>query len=380
MARSRTLRVAFAAAAVAALASWGPAFLPGPGKKAAPHLRAPSAAASLLPGLLAAAPAAFADQIGDASAKFSDAAYPVAEKFNWANSPVFAKYLGEVSAKDPKAVSKAVERLLDAGLTMDPKLIQAAVKAHEKALASAAGSPTLVASKADFAAVNEALARMIASADPEKFFYLLSAFPGNNELQMELFKGNSEADARAAYEAFVGLTDAVRAASAATPHPAVSVAPVATSGPVAEAAKAVAESTYGIASKINWGNTPIISKYIQEASAKDPKLMAKALAKTLAVGSSFDMDTVRTAVATHAKALEGAQGNSNLMASKADWTAIMQSLAAMIKTSDPAAFKSILNLFPASAELQMALFAANSQPDAQAAYKTFVALTDAVKR
>jgi len=380
MARSRTLRVAFAAAALAALASWGPAFLPGPGKKAAPHLRSPVAAAPLLPGLLAAAPAAFADQIADASAKFSEASYPVAEKFNWGNSPVFAKYLAGVAANDPKAVAKAVEKLLDAGLTMDPKLIQAAVKAHEKALASAAGSPSLVTSKADFAAVNEALARMIASADPEKFFYLLSAFPGSKELQLELFKGNSEADARAAYEAFVGLTDAVRAASAVTPHPAVSVAPLASSGPVASAAQAVAELTYPIAEKINWGNTPIISKYIQEASAKDPKGMANALAKTLAVGSSMNMDTVRTAVATHSKAIESAVGNSNLMTSKADWTAVMQSLAAMIKTSDPAAFKSILNLFPASADLQMALFAANSQADAQAAYKSFVALTDAVKR
>jgi len=380
MARSGTLRVAFAAAALAALASWGPAFLPGPGKKAAPHLRSPVAAAPLLPGLLAAAPAAFADQIADASAKFSEASYPVAEKFNWGNSPVFAKYLAGVAANDPKAVAKAVEKLLDAGLTMDPKLIQAAVKAHEKALASAAGSPSLVTSKADFAAVNEALARMIASADPEKFFYLLSAFPGNKELQLELFKGNSEADARAAYEAFVGLTDAVRAASAVTPHPAVSVAPLASSGPVASAAQAVAELTYPIAEKINWGNTPIISKYIQEASAKDPKGMANALAKTLAVGSSMNMDTVRTAVATHSKAIESAVGNSNLMTSKADWTAVMQSLAAMIKTSDPAAFKSILNLFPASADLQMALFAANSQADAQAAYKSFVALTDAVKR
>ena len=95
----------------------------------------------------------------------SDAAYPVAEKFDWGGSSAIAKYIAQESAKNPKATAKAVVKLLEAGLTMDPKLVYAAVAAHDKALESAVLNPNLVASQADFAAVNEALARMIASAD-----------------------------------------------------------------------------------------------------------------------------------------------------------------------------------------------------------------------
>merc|ERR1712050_135338 len=128
------------------------------------------------------------------------------------NTPAIAKYLAETSAKNPKQVAFAVDKLLETGLTMDPALVKAAVVAHQKAIEGAVGQPGLVASKADFAAVNEALARMIASADKAKFFYLLSAFPENKNLQMQLFSQN--------------------------------------------------DATYPLTSKIDWGNTPIISKYI----------------------------------------------------------------------------------------------------------------------
>ena len=70
---------------------------------------------------------------------------------------------------------------------MDPKLVAAAVAAHSKAIAGAVNNPGLVASKADLAAVNEALARMIGSADPAKYKAILTAFPGNADLQMSLF-------------------------------------------------------------------------------------------------------------------------------------------------------------------------------------------------
>ena len=80
---------------------------------------------------------------------------------------------------------------------MDPKLIQAAVAAHDKALDNAINNPGLVTSKADWAAINEALARMIGSADAGKFKALLTAFPQNADLQMALFAANNPADAKA---------------------------------------------------------------------------------------------------------------------------------------------------------------------------------------
>ena len=58
--------------------------------------------------------------------------------------------------------------------------------------------------------MNEALARMIGSADPAKFKAILTAFPGNADLQMSLFDANNADDAKAEYETFVALTDAVK--------------------------------------------------------------------------------------------------------------------------------------------------------------------------
>ena len=106
----------------------------------------------------------FADGIADASKKFSDE-----------------------STKSPKSTAKAVGELREAGLTMDPRLVY-------------------------FAAVNEALTRMIASATSD-ILYLFSAFPENEELQMKFLADNNLGETEAAYGAFVGLTDAMRAAS-----------------------------------------------------------------------------------------------------------------------------------------------------------------------
>jgi len=144
-----------------AFVSQSSVFVPAPQS----NNRLPAAAAVAAPALLAGAPAAFADAIGDAAAKFSDATYPIAEKINWGNTPIISSYFATESARNPKAVSQAVDKLLESGLTMDPALIKAAVAAHDKALKSAASNPNLMTSKADFAAVNEALARMIASAN-----------------------------------------------------------------------------------------------------------------------------------------------------------------------------------------------------------------------
>jgi len=362
--------------AVALLASRHSAFLPAPGAKAPTHWHAGMAAT---PALLGVAPAAFADQIKDASAKFSEAAYPVAQKIDWGKTPAIAQYIAEVSAKNPKQTAKAVDKLLEAGLTMDPALVKAAVKAHSKAITGAVNQKGLVASKADFTAVNEALARMIASADKEKFFYLLTAFPGNKELQMELFSKNDPAQAQAAYEAFVELTDAVRAASTNGAKP-FKTAATATGGSIGDAAQKFSDATYPLVSKIDWGNTPLISKYIAEASAKDPKGVARAVAKTLDVGASMDMKLVGAAVAAHDKAIDNALGNPGLVTSKADWAAVNEALARLIKSADPNKFKALLKAFPGNADLQMNLFAANNADDAKAAYTTFVELTQAVKR
>jgi hypothetical protein len=72
------------------------------------------------------------------------------------------------------------------------------------------GNPCLVASKADLAAGNGALARIIGSADPARFQAILTAFPGNADLQMSWFAAGNAGDAQAACETFGALTTAVK--------------------------------------------------------------------------------------------------------------------------------------------------------------------------
>jgi len=368
------------AVALVAVASWAPAFVPGPrATRANPAM----AAAPAVPVLAAAAPAAWADAIADASKKFSDATYPIAEKFDWGGSSAIAKYIADASASNPRQAALAVEKLLETGLTMDPKLVRAAVAAHSKALDSAVSNPKLVASKEDFAAVNEALARMIASADKQKFAALRTAFPESRELQSTLFAGNNGYEAEKAYDSFKALTSAVRDASINGANaPVIAEAARAEryvpDGPVGRAAKKFSEATYPIMEKLNWVKSPEISKYLATASSKDPKMMATGIDKTLEVALTMNQNLINDAVYAHVRAIKGALNTPGFVAERDDFARVNLALAKMIGSADPAKFKALLTAFPGNADLQMALFAANNPEQAKAAYETFVALTSAV--
>ena len=178
-------------------------------------------------------------------------------------------------------------------------------------------------------------------------------------------------DAQAAYGAFVGLTDAVRAAS--TDGAAAPVVAAASGGPIGDAAAKFSDATYPIMQKIDWGNTPSISKYIAEASAKNPKMMGAAFDKTLEVGLSMDPKLVATGVAAHAKAIEGAVDNPGLVGSKAgsgshDWFC------------GPSQVQGHPHCLPWKCRSSDVIVCCKDAGDAQAAYETFVALTNAVKR
>merc|ERR1712039_981383 len=67
--------------------------------------------------------------IGMAAKKLADASYPLISSIDWAGTGVLDKYV--VSTPANKA---GISALLDAGLAMDPKLIQGATKAHLDAL------------------------------------------------------------------------------------------------------------------------------------------------------------------------------------------------------------------------------------------------------
>merc|ERR1711877_12127 len=65
----------------------------------------------------------------------ADAAYPLVKSIDWGNTGVLDSYL----AKTP-ANKEAILALLNAGLAMDPKMVQGAVRAHLDAVSDVDGS------------------------------------------------------------------------------------------------------------------------------------------------------------------------------------------------------------------------------------------------
>merc|ERR1719436_1640294 len=120
--------------------------------------------------MLGATPA-FADEIGNAAKKLSDASYPFLKDINW-NSGLSLSKPGSAAAGD---WLKAIDKAIVMGASMDSKLLKAAVDAHHKAIGSAGSSG--VTSKTDYEAINAALGRAIASV-PESQVMAINAALG----------------------------------------------------------------------------------------------------------------------------------------------------------------------------------------------------------
>merc|ERR1712013_254026 len=89
--------------------------------------------------------------------KLSDASYPFLKGINWL-SDIYVKPLPGTSVKD---TLKAIDKAIVMGSNMDGNLLKAAAEAHHKAIGSIDANG--VTSAADYAAVNTALAKAIAS-------------------------------------------------------------------------------------------------------------------------------------------------------------------------------------------------------------------------
>merc|ERR1719437_246020 len=155
--------------------------------------------------MLGAAPA-FADEIGDAAKKLSDASYPFLKDVNW-NSGLALTKPGSASAAD---FTKAIAKAIDMGAAMDSNLLKAGVEAHHKAIGSMSGGVT---SQADFEAVNAALGRMIASVPESKVMDVYNAFSKvvSPDVPKYLMSKANAADAQKAYAALMEFKDVVKA-------------------------------------------------------------------------------------------------------------------------------------------------------------------------
>lgn len=251
-------------------------FVPGPLRKAAPAAAAASATMLM-------APAAFADEIGDAAKKLGDASYAFAKEVDW-NNGVFLQAPGKFQ---PLKALTAIDKMIDArlhpctlyvcgrclkrqlepkacylasslnsrackvmGASADPKLLKAAAEAHHKAIGSISG-PNGVTSRADWDAVNAALGRVVASVPKAQVMDVYNAVKDITDPKVPAYMKSlvNGPDAEKAYAAFLEFKDVVaknQVTAASAP------ATVPSGDKIGAAAKALSDASYPFIKDIDW--------------------------------------------------------------------------------------------------------------------------------
>merc|ERR1712086_455280 len=343
------------------------AFVPAPqiNRRAQISAVAGSAAA------LGAAPA-FADEIGDAARKLSDASYPFLKEIDW-SSYVYNVRPGSGSAID---WLKAVDKAIVMGATMDSNLLKAAADAHVKAIKSMDGN--LVTSKADYTAINAALGRTVASVPESVTMDVYNAFdklvPATVPEYM-MSKVNA-GDAKAAYAAFLEFKDVVKA------HPITPAAVGAPSVPAAKlsaidaAASALSTASYPFMKEVDW-TSDIFTKPLPSTSAKD---VMKAVDKAIAMGAVMDPKLLKDAAEAHHKAIGSIDAKG--VTSAADYEAVNAALGKLIASVPQSKVIEVFNAFKALAgpDVPNNLYQTLNAGDAVSAYSAFWNFKDVVAR
>merc|ERR1712039_486473 len=121
-------------------------------------------------------------------------------------------FLKPLPGATPNQVLKAVDKALVMGASMDGKLLKEAAQAHHTALGGM--DAKLVATPADYEAVNAALGKVIASVPTSQVMDVYNAFAKivNPVVPNYLFSSVNPGDAQAAYAALLSFKDVVKAA------------------------------------------------------------------------------------------------------------------------------------------------------------------------
>ena len=128
-------------------------------------------------------------------------------------------YVKPLPGASPFEVTKAIDKMLVMGASMDGKLLQEAAVAHHKALESVDGK--LVTSAADYEAVNAAIGKLVASVPSSEVMGVFNGVGGllnsanpsmPGVVANNLFNGVVANDAIEAYNAFLNFKDVVKAA------------------------------------------------------------------------------------------------------------------------------------------------------------------------
>jgi hypothetical protein len=363
MGRSTKVRaVAVGAVALAAVRGFqSSSFVPGPLRKHAAPMAAASAATML-------APAAFADEIGDAAKKLGDASYAFAKEVDWKNGI----YLQAPGSVQPLEALKAIDKMIVMGAAADPKLLSAAAAAHHKAIGSVSG-PNGVTSRADWDNVNAALGRVFASVPENMVMDVYNSVSSITDAGVPAYMKSlvNGADAEKAYEGFLAFKDVVKknqVTSAGAP------ATVPSGDKIGVAAKALSEQAYPFLKDINW-KSDIYTKPLPGASV-DKSL--KAIDKLIQMGAAADGNALSAAAQAHHQAIGSIDANG--VTSAADFEAVNAALGRVIASVPKNMVMDAYNTFAGLVQptIPNNLFASVNALDANAAAKAFYTFKDVV--
>jgi len=365
MPRGSSIVVAAAAAGVVLFSQQ--AFVPAPKVN---HRAQISAVAGSV-AALGAAPA-FADEIGEAAKKLSDASYPFLKEIDW-TSYVYNIRPGSASSLD---WVKAIDKAIVMGVAMDSNLLRQAAEAHVKAIKSMDNQ--LVTSKADYTAVNAALGRLVASVPEDTTMDLFNTFDGlvPKTIPDYMMSRVNADDAKKAYAAFLEFKDVVKA------HPISPTAPAAASMSTAKqtaidvAAAKLSAASYPFMKDVDW-TSEIFNKPFPSIAAKD---VMKAVDKSITMGIAMDPRLLKDAAEAHHKAIGSIDARG--VTSAEDYQAVNAALGKLIASVPAAKVLDVFNAFKSLAgpDIPNNLFQTVNAADAIDAYSAFWAFKDVVAK
>jgi len=322
--------------------------------------------------MLGAAPA-FADEIGDAAAKLSKAAYPFMKEVPWGSN----LYNINPGSKDAVSWAKAIGKMIDMGAAMDAKLLNAGAAAHHSAIVSLSTDKGMVCSEAQLTAINAAIGRMIASVPEAKTMDVYNSVSAlvDPKVPEYLMSTVNEADAKAAYSALIDFTNVVKAHPITPSAPPSSLSRVA-SKLISSSADDLSQAAYPFIKDIDWTSS-LYSKPIPGVDAKDA---LKAVDKMIVMGSEMDGAALQEAARAHVKAIDGMDAKGVL--SQADFTAINAGLGKAIASVPTSKVMDVFNAVGGmlgESPIPNYLYSKVNPQDAQAAYNALLDFKDVVK-
>ncbi|CAL1131078.1 unnamed protein product [Cladocopium goreaui] len=335
-------------------------FVPGP-RHAAPVA---AAAASMM-----MAPAAFADEIGDAAKKLGDASYSFAKEVDW-NNGIFLQAPGKFQ---PLEALKAIDKMIEMGAAADPKLLKEAAEAHHKAIGSISG-PNGVTSRADWDAVNAALGRVIASVPKAKVMAVYDSVkaitdPGVPAYMKSLVNGP---DAEKAYQGFLEFKDVVEKNQVAT---ASAPAVVPSGDKIGEAAKALSDASYPFIKDIDW----LSDVYLKPLPGKTAPETLQAIDKMIVMGAKMDGNLLKAAAEAHHKAIGSIDATG--VTSAADYEAVNAAIGRLVASVPKSTVMDVYNSMAkvVDSSIPNNMFSKVNPLDAVAAAKGFYTFKDVVE-